>query len=346
MDITLNWKNYNGGQEDSVKIYRALSAIDSADLPTPIATLPAGATSYTDVGVTRGTTYYYRIAFFKGTDSYISDNRVIRAVAATDTGPGPQTLSSGDWAAGIFGRVPASQLITYSGLAQFLGFTAGTALSASPEKDWLKVAIDGKVLFVALSGYRYKFSYLDLYNAGAVYGTNDNGLIVPTGATPTNQYKPYALNGNVLLIPRILKGVPDNQTTVPVNDTANASKWLSAYAGKSEYETLMGMVGGFPRYLNDTSYANLNNLNDEIGGLPPASNQTYLSYFCQQPASFPAGTALLRGGRGFISNTIGDFYPGPAFGFGVSATSITASVFGGSSATMYGTYRPVLELDI
>lgn len=349
MDITLNWKNYNGGQEDSVKVYRATAPIDANNLPAPIATLPPGSTSYVDAGVARGSFFYYRTAIIKGTSVDVSENRAIRAIAAADTGPGPQTLSIGDWDTGYFGRVSYLDLISYGSLASFLGITAGSTLATdvAGEKGWIKVALNGKVLYVALSPARYNLTYNNLYQAGAVFGTKDNGPIVPTGATATNQYKPYVFNGNVTLIPRILKGLPDTTAALPgLDQTSPVSSKFLADPGKNEWDQLMGAFGGYARWTGDTAFAQLIGMNDEIGGITPPGSM-YLFNFCQQPQAYAAGNALLRGGRSYVS-TLSDFYPGAGYTIPVaSASASSVKIFLDTAyGALYGAWRPVLELDI
>jgi hypothetical protein len=56
MDITINFDNYNAGVDDGVKVYRSDSAILSASLPAPLATLPSGATQYIDTTAVASTT--------------------------------------------------------------------------------------------------------------------------------------------------------------------------------------------------------------------------------------------------------------------------------------------------
>jgi len=75
--------------------------------------------------------------------------------------------------AGFFGEVPTSELITGDDLATAIGLAAGT--SQFSNEPWLKFALDDNIIYVAKKPYRHTVSWENIYQAGAVYGTNDNG---------------------------------------------------------------------------------------------------------------------------------------------------------------------------
>jgi hypothetical protein len=100
-----------------------------------------------------------------------------------DLGPGPTTLLAGDMIDGFFGEVPVAELFSGDELATAIGLTAGTSQHST--EPWLKFAIDNKIVYIAKKPYRHSVSWDNIYQAGAVYGTNDNGLY-PTG-TVKNQ---------------------------------------------------------------------------------------------------------------------------------------------------------------
>ena len=190
MKIDLNWANYNGGTEDSVVIYRDQSPISDNPILPPLATLAPGATSYTDNTVTRGGLYYYRVAITKDGVTKIDKNRAIVAILPEETGPGPQTIASGDWDMGYFGLARSADFVSYAAAIDLMDpgkLVGGSATSY--DTDWLKIAYKGKVLFIARSIPRHSVAYKNLYLAGLVYGTNDTGAAVPNGTTPTNQYR-------------------------------------------------------------------------------------------------------------------------------------------------------------
>lgn len=67
MTIKLDWTDPNP-LESGYKVYRSTSPMSVGALPAPLATLGANATTYTDLSVVDGTTYYYRIGAFDGTN--------------------------------------------------------------------------------------------------------------------------------------------------------------------------------------------------------------------------------------------------------------------------------------
>lgn len=59
-EIHLDW-GVGAPEGGTVYVYRSSSPMDIADLPAPLATLAAAATTYTDNDITPGATYYYRV---------------------------------------------------------------------------------------------------------------------------------------------------------------------------------------------------------------------------------------------------------------------------------------------
>ena len=169
--IKLQWKDRNFSEEQH-KIYKSVTPMTLGMLPTPIATLGSNITEYIDYDVIEGNTYYYRISAVRGNDEAISDELEIIA-EEMDLGPGPSELIAGDMTAGFFGEVPTSELITGDDLATTLGITQGTAQFGN--EPWLKFALDDNIIYVAKKPYRHSISWEHIYQAGAVYGTHDNG---------------------------------------------------------------------------------------------------------------------------------------------------------------------------
>lgn len=332
MNITLTFDNYNGGTEDGVHVYRSATIMADGAMPAPLATLAAGSTQYVDGTVVRGTKYYYRFGIFQGSDELLSPNQAVRAVAPSDTGPGPQTLAMGDWDYGFFGFTKSSDLVTYAALATFLGISVGTAAT---DYDWLKFAYQGKVLFVAKNIARYALSYNSLYLAGAVYGTNDNGLVVPSGAAATNQFKPLTI-GAWTVLPRIFKGLADS-----ANLPADRGLTLAATAlATNEYDDIMGSIVNGQKYTTDTNYALFGRFDADL--FPPFAAGSAISDICQQSSGLTDLTkTILRGGRSAGTATL---TPGAAFGVIAANTTSTTNLFTGSSVTINYAYRPVLQL--
>lgn len=336
MNLTISWNNYNGGTEDAVNVYRDVNPINTASLPTPLVTLPAGSTSYVDATVVRGMKYYYVIGIQKGGIQNFTFNQVVRAVAPADTGPGPQSIVRGDWDLGFFGRALSKDLITYTNLTQFLGISTGTAFAS--DADWFKIAYKGKVLFIASLPLRYALPFSAIYNAGAVYGTNDNGLVIPQGLAGVNQYKPVTINSNITVIPRLLQGLPATTSVLP--GVITYDNGLLAAPGSNEWDDIIGSLHNVPRWNGDVSYGTLGNLPEELMIPSSGANQTTYMDFCQQVPALANSIVLLRGAR----NT-GGYYPGSLNSLTPSAVSGTlGGIANQPSTTPYGAWRPVLEL--
>lgn len=330
MNLTLNFENYNRGMEDGVRVYRATTPIADASLPAPLATLPSGATQYVDDTVVRGSKYYYRFGIFKGTDEMLSPNRAVRAVSPVDTGPGPQKLAMGDWDLGYFGITRSVDFISYNNLALFLGFpTTGNAADI----DWLKVAYKGKVLYISRNIIRLSVSYATLYNAGAVFGTNDNGAAVPTGSTPTNQYKPLVVKSDYTLLPRILKGVADGAVMPPP-----APGLTSPALAQNEYDDIIGPFINTAKYPGDITKGIFGRNDSEM--FPVTSTNYAYSDLAQQSSGFTDLTkTVMRNAR--IAATL-PLAAGAVVPMPVSVISTATTILGGS--TVNSCWRATLEL--
>jgi len=81
---------------------------------------------------------------------------------------------------GIFlGEVPSNNFIDGDSLAKHIGLTKGVFCNV--DAPWLKFILDGNIIYVAKKPIMYSVSWEHIYQAGAVYGTNDNGSN-PSGA--------------------------------------------------------------------------------------------------------------------------------------------------------------------
>lgn len=331
MNITINFDNFNDGLEDGVRIYRATAPIIDNALPAPLATLPPGTKQYVDATAVRGTLYYYRFAAFKGTDELISPNKCVKAIAPEDTGPGPKILKMGDWDLGYFGFCTSAEFMTYGSLSGALGIATGTE---SADVGWLKVAYKGKVLFIARGGLRYSIVYNDLYQAGAVFGTNNNGLVVPTGATATNQYRPLNV-GDFTFTPRLLKGAATG-TALPGNRFIRPA----VKPASCEYDDIMGMFASGGVFTNDPNAALFGRMDEVL--FPSMAAATYRLDMTAPLAGWDARYYFCRGNGGpsmvvdmgtVTQRNVGDLLPAYA-----------DYPDSGRKNTVYPVWRPVLEM--
>ena len=107
-----------------------------------------------------------------------------RTIADFSDAPGSKYLLAGDRTNGYFGIVQSSEFITGNDLATALGITAGTSINS--DTPWLKLVRDGKIEFYPLLPLRHSITHNDIYNAGAVFGTGDEGVLPPNGRIGTN----------------------------------------------------------------------------------------------------------------------------------------------------------------
>lgn len=117
-----------------------------------------------------------------------------------DNGPGPSTLrqydpGSGD---GYFGLTTISDLFTVEQLEAVAATPLpGSATNRGVQDLWGKYTIDGKIIYIPKVTVRSGVSWANLYSAGFLYGTNDNGLYAFTTdgsfqtipLTPVNQQR-------------------------------------------------------------------------------------------------------------------------------------------------------------
>lgn len=213
-----------------------------------------------------------------------------------NSGPGSKRLIAGNEDIGYFGEVPASSLITHAALRTHIGLVAGSNIADS---GWLKFFHKGVVKYVCKTNTFVTVTWANLYAAGALYGTNDNGVV--PGAPAVNQYKPLTINdGDVVctFAPKLISGSPLDPTgigavavtdydsefsdllyRVVVGGHVNAGKFAQNTAvavGMNVAQTMLntatGTVGyhlvrGYPAYTNGSINANGQSLRkDDRGG--------------------------------------------------------------------------------
>lgn len=218
MAITLTLTNVDS-KATSINIYRSIGTPVSAVNPgTPYATIAPAAT-WTDTDVVNYNVYHYRVEVSDGINKTISDNQMVGYYP--DSGPGNNTVRRGDWVSGWMDELSADQFITGADLLAWIqaqGVTFSSTLQASITQ-WAKVVHRGKVLMIP-NNYIGSTSWVNVYNGGLLYGTNDMGAHpVITGLVEKNQRKTIQVKGNTYIV-RTLRGTLDDSVYYPAATVA------------------------------------------------------------------------------------------------------------------------------
>lgn len=102
------------------------------------------------------------------------------------SGPGVKTLKFGNEDLGYFGTVTDDELFTTNEVLDFTGLTAGNTITGT-SYFWFKFILKGRVIYIRSFQMKTTASWADLYKAGLIYGTTDNGVF-PL-APPVKQLK-------------------------------------------------------------------------------------------------------------------------------------------------------------
>lgn len=226
MQIKLVWENPNV-IATTTKVYRGTQPLDRANLSNPLATLTQGETTWTDTTAIAGQRYYYVLESLSARDRAVSHN--IEAWALPRTGPGPQTLMGGDHEVGYYGDLLSVNFITLTGLRAALNFNVGSTIVDAPV--WMKFAYKGKTLFIPSQPLASGISWKALYDAGLVYGTNDDGSSLYTGAK-VNQRRTVKIGLETFIVrlmttaaPRPDRGIVYPGGTIELPTQTIGSEW-------------------------------------------------------------------------------------------------------------------------
>lgn len=221
MDLKILWQDINT-VNTSIRIYRGDTPINKDSLPSPVATLGTGITTWTDPNAVRGKFYYYMFETYSTDDRVFSQNYYIQAVPRL--GPGPNELKEGNYELGFFGTLTSSEFISNTGLRNLVGFQAGlggTPTQVNVAPLWYKYARNGKVLIIPNAVLGQSITGSQVYAAGLYYGTNDNG---PAGnpfiGTPVNQNKRVTIGPDTFIV-RLMRGYSDTINNIPSAQVAN-----------------------------------------------------------------------------------------------------------------------------
>lgn len=223
MFIDLSWTDLNS-VATKLEIYRGDAALDRDNLPaSPIATLTAGETSYRDEdNILLGKDYYYVFVNTTSTDRIVSQNYKVTAV--TRRGPGPQKLKQGDNTLGYFGTIQSGEFVNGSEFIDLSGVRAyaTSLLVINPFPIWHKFVRNNKVLIIPEGPLASTISYTQLYQAGMVFGTDDNGVQPPSPAV--KQSAKITIGRDVFRI-RLMRGMSDGPYTDYQTTVVSPNEW-------------------------------------------------------------------------------------------------------------------------
>ncbi|HHS7556201.1 TPA: hypothetical protein ACTPQ1_004491 [Salmonella enterica] len=300
MTIRLSWPSQTAKGLTSIEIYRKVgwnATLDVNNPGTPIATLAGSATEFVDDLATLApkTTYRYWVAAVKGTERLFSSP--ITQGFFLDTGPGPQTLKRGDWAAGYFGTISNAEFFNTPELKLLLNAQQAAMLTADPA-FWHKFVFRGRIVFYPATYHSNSNSVLMAYQRGMVYGTDDNGIIVPSAATPTKQDCKVSKGGRTYRV-RLPYALPYDTTSGSSGDYNNG-ELRNTFSrlfnnGSTAYALLgMGMFDGLPVQGTSSATTDVGSL----GCAPMYSTSAYMYSYGYSPmaistSSVPAGAQTL-----------------------------------------------------
>jgi hypothetical protein len=173
-----------------------------------------------------------------------------KTIYINNSGPGPKALIGGDETLGYFGEVTDTQLFGISQVAGAAGLYQGDDNSGLTQgaNHWLKFIWNGKIIYIAKRPFRTNISWADLYAAGLVYGTRDNGKY-PL-ATPKHQFiqmPKYEGEKLWVLKPRLVKGYDVDPVTNSGSTNIHAGEW-SQLLGRCSVATDGGITPKFATF--------------------------------------------------------------------------------------------------
>lgn len=321
MDLTISWVNRTPSA-DNVLVFRGDEPFAESALPAPLDTIAGNASSYTDTGLEFGKTYYYRTQTVKGTERATS--ALLKAIATTYTGPGPQELISGDTECGFFGEVTEQELDNPS-LVMTRAVGVGATYGTSP--NWLKFYYRGKILYVAKQMLA-NVSYLSLYTSKVTTGQKGAPKYPLSSAPTLEQYREDIIRGQRFIV-RTLDGDNDRGLGfMPSSPTITDN-----VAGLRDCE------------FSDLIFGVINKADLKLAKRKLASYP--IAEICPNYVVFDYVQQVTSGGGGYPVLRSGYNSPNSAYAGSYITTNMLYSqyplVIGGGSTYLYCGWRPVLE---
>ncbi|NCC20651.1 hypothetical protein EOM33_06440 [Candidatus Saccharibacteria bacterium] len=248
MAIKLEWVNNTPGNFIT-EIYRSDTTFTSANKPaTPLVTLTAGESMYTDPTAAQGKWYYYMWATYDTARTKVAYSAVVRLQAIEYTGPGGTSLLWGDTEYGFYGYLSTSSLPGLRDLLTANGRSGVASAISAGNQNWHKWAYKGKILFVTY-GLAVTCSWDTLYANGMVYGdvNQDTILGAPSGDARVNSVMKLKTGAGDQFIARLLRGYSSDLSAMPDFSTLPATisgAKTAAPLRDCEYDRLILGSGG------------------------------------------------------------------------------------------------------
>lgn len=231
MQLKLKWRNPNTVPV-SVSIYRNDTAVPVAELGAPLVTLPGTTLEWIDKTVLLGKTYFYR---WKVTlDTQVVYSEPYSTNTSPYTGPGPSKLVAGTNALGYFGVTSWTELFTAEEITNLTGMPLSPN-NAVPV-HWNKWIRNGKILFMPQQNLGSIGSPSIAYNAGMMFGTDDNGAYLPPLVTVPRNQRTVITKGFHNFIIRMPTGLDDRSGVLGVAPVGGPTPLQRRY---SEFSDIM-----------------------------------------------------------------------------------------------------------
>jgi len=242
MAFKLSWKNDNPAGS-VIKIYRSTTMMKLDSLPTALATLSNGETSWTDNTVVLNTTYYYLLTVTVNGRTVAGPQKSITIKNRRGIGPSDFINWGDSDDLAYLGGTPYAEQFTYNAFPA--GFRALTGFSGDSPINFVKYLHRGRVLYLAATaGGRIlgrKVSWDSIYNAGLVYGVDGPGPDGGRGTlAPVDQGGLFDWQGDTYRM-RLLTGLSDlgQSPAMTLPDEINNAQHDALPYGRCEYNDLI-----------------------------------------------------------------------------------------------------------
>lgn len=161
-----------------------------------------------------------------------------------DSGPGHKKLVEYEPATttGYFGRIAAADMPGIDLIESAAAITLGGVRTAFASNiTWTKYTKNGKVFYYPDNSIRSGITWDNIYQAGFVYGTNDNGKF-PEANTPTNQLRKFVFTDRDGIAWEFKVRLPQ---LVTIDKFADSQLSNSTFARESEFSTTFARTHGF-----------------------------------------------------------------------------------------------------